>query len=175
MSASMFKVGDLKIEVKVGDLTKERADAICNPANSGMHMGGGAAGALKRVGGEEIELEALRHAPVPVGKAVATTAGRLGARWIIHAPTMERPAMRTTGEKVYLATRAALECADAVGASKITIPGMGTGVGGVSSEVAAKAMVRAVRGFAPAATFLKEITLCDLSGEMVGAWERALR
>jgi len=77
----MFKLGKLAIEVKRGDLTKVEAHAICNPANSLLYMGGGAAGALKRAGGEEIEREALKQAPVPVGKAVATTAGRLRARW----------------------------------------------------------------------------------------------
>jgi len=171
----MFKLGRLEIEAKRGDLTKQVADAICNPANSLLYMGGGAAGALKRAGGEEVEFEALKHAPVPIGKAIATTAGKLQAQWLIHAPTMERPAMRTTGEKVYHATKAALERADEVGAKSIVIPGMGTGVGGVSSEAAAKAMVRALKEFAPAVKSLTGITLCDLSEEMVDAWEQALR
>jgi len=166
----MFTIGDLTVVVKRGDLTKESADAICNPANSLMLMDGGAAGALKRAGGEEIEREARKHAPIPVGKAVVTSAGRLKARWVIHAPTMVRPAMRIRSEEVYLATRAALECADRVGASSITIPGMGTGVGGVSFEEAARAMVKALRDFAPDSRSLKEIVLCDLSDGMVNAW-----
>ncbi len=171
----MFKFGNLAVEVRRWNLTEQAADAICNPANSLMYMGGGAAGALKRAGGEEIEREALGHAPVPVGKAVATTAGKLQARWVIHAPTMERPAMRTTTEKVYLATKAALECAQEAGAESIVIPGMGTGVGGVSPQAAAKAMVRAMKGFASVTTSLTKITLCDLSDEMVRAWEKVLR
>ncbi len=161
--------------MKQGDLTKQKVDALCNPANSLMRMGGGAAGALKRAGGEEIEREALKHAPVPVGKAIATTAGKLQARWVVHAPTMERPAMPTTGEKVYPATKAALGCAEQAGAESIVLPGMGTGVGGVSFEGAAEAVIKALKEFAPAAKSLKEIVLCDLSGEMVYAWERALR
>ena len=171
----MFKLGRLKIEVKRGDLTKQAPDAICNPASSLMYMGGGAAGALKRTGGEEIELEALKHAPVPVGKAITTTAGKLQARWVVHAPTMERPAMPTTGEKVYLATKAALDCAEQVGAESIVLPGMGTGVGRVPFEGAAEAMIKALKEFAPAAKSLKEIVLCNLSEGMVDAWERALR
>ena len=171
----MFSLGNLTIEVELGDLTKQKADALCNPANSLMYMGGGAAGALKRVGGEEIEQEALKHAPVPVGKAIATTAGKLQARWVIHAPTMERPTMPTTGEKVYLATKAALDCAEQAGAESIVLPGMGTGVGGVSYEGAAEAMAKALKEFAPAAESLKEIVLCDLNKEMADAWARALR
>jgi len=166
----MFKVGNLTVAVKRGDLTKESADAICNPANSLMLMGGGAAGALKRAGGEDVEREARKHAPVPVGKAVATTAGRLKVRWVIHASTMPGPAMRTSSENVYLATKAALECADSLGAKSIAIPGMGTGVGGVSFEEAARAMVKALRDFAPDSRSLKEIVLCDLSDGMVNAW-----
>jgi len=166
----MFKIGNLTVAVKRGDLTKESADAICNPANSLMLMGGGAAGALKRAGGEEIEREARKHAPVAVGKAVVTSAGRLKARWVIHAPTMPRPAMRVSSENVYLATKAALECADSLGAKSIAIPGMGTGVGGVSFEEAARAMVKALRDFAPDSRSLKEIVLCDLSDGMVNAW-----
>lgn len=171
----MFRLGNLTIEVELGDLTKQKVDVLCNPANGLMYMGGGAAGALKRAGGEEIEREALKHAPVPVGKAIATTAGKLQARWVVHAPTMERPAMPTTGKKVYLATKAALDCAEQAGAESIVLPGMGTGVGGVPFEGAAEAMTKALREFSPVAKSLKEIVLCDLSEEMVDAWARALR
>jgi O-acetyl-ADP-ribose deacetylase (regulator of RNase III) len=170
-----MKLGGLRIDVRRGDLTKQAADVICNPANSLMFMGGGAAGALKRAGGEEIEQEALKHAPVQVGKAVATTAGNLRARWVVHAPTMERPAMRTTGEKVYRATKAALECAEAVGANIIVIPGVGTGVGMVSCENAARAMVRAIKEFSGTTGSIKKIILCDLDDNMVKAWRNALR
>ncbi len=156
-------------------MRKQAADAICNPANSLMYMGGGAAGALKRAGGEEIEREALKQAPVPVGRAIATTAGKLRAQWVIHAPTMERPAVRTTGEKIYLATKAALECAESIGAKSLAIPGMGTGVGGVSFSNAARAMVKALREFALVSKSLKEIVLCDLSEKMIDAWRQALR
>lgn len=171
----MLKLGNLNIIVKQGDLTKQKADALCNPANSLMYMGGGAAGALKRMGGEEIEREALKHAPVPVGKATATTAGKLQARWVIHSPTMERPVMQTTGKKVYLATKAALECAEQAGAESIVLPGMGTGVGGMSYEGAAEAMIKALKGFSLAAKSIKRIVLCDLNKEMADAWARALR
>lgn len=139
-----------------------------------MYMGGGAAGALKRAGGEEIEREALGKAPVPVGKAIATTAGKLQARWVVHASTMERPAMRTTGEKVYLATKAALERADEIGAKDIVIPGMGTGVGGVSYGDAARAMVKAIKDFSAITKSLRNVVLCDIGREMVEVWKREL-
>lgn len=165
----------LEIELRAGDLTKLEADAITNPANSLMFMGGGVAGALKRAGGEEIEKEARSKAPVPVGSAVATTAGRLKAKYVIHAPTMERPAMPTTGEKVYRATRAAIMCADEVGAGSLAIPGMGTGVGGLSFEEAARAMVSAIKDCMPELKNLKKIILCDINEQMVDAWRGELK
>ncbi len=169
-----MRVGKLEVEVRLGDLTQQEADAIVNPANSQLWMGGGAAGALKRAGGEQIEREARKHAPLEVGRAVATTAGRLKARWVVHAPTMERPAMATTAEKVYKATLAALRCANELGAESIVIPGMGTGVGGVPADQAAAAMVRAIREFEPTASSLTRVVLCDLSEPMVRAWREAL-
>lgn len=163
----------LVIEILEGDITKQKVDAICNPANSLLVMGGGAAGAIKRAGGVEIEREAMKHAPVPVGKSVATGAGKLNSKWVIHAPTMERPAMPTTAEKVYRATKAALMCAEEIGAKDLVLPGMGTGVGGVSTKDAAEAMMRAIAEFRPKAKSLKRIVLCDIDKEMVEAWKRS--
>jgi len=135
------------LRVLIEDVTKLVVDAIVNPANSLMVMGGGVAGAIKRVGGEEIEKEAMRYAPVPIGKAVATTAGRLPAKYVIHSPTMEKPAMRTTVDKVSKAVLAALEKALELGVKSIAFPGMGTGVGGLSYSQAAEAMVNTIKQF----------------------------
>jgi len=84
----------MSIVVKRGDLTQIPCDAIVNPANSFGYMGGGVAGAIKRIGGVEIENEAIAKAPIPVGTAVETTAENLPCTFVIHAPTMEQPAMR---------------------------------------------------------------------------------
>ena len=99
----------MSIIVQKGDLTKIPCDAIVNPANSYGYMGGGVAGAIKRTGGVEIENEAISKAPIPVGKAIITVAGRLPCSFVIHAPTMEQPAMRIGIDNVKDATRAALE------------------------------------------------------------------
>ncbi|KSW11808.1 Appr-1-p processing protein [Pyrodictium occultum] len=138
--------GDRKIIVAKGDITEIECDAVVNPANSLMYMGGGVAGALKRAAGPEVEEEAKRYAPVPVGKAVATGAGRLEPRirMIIHAPTMERPAMRTTVSKVVRATRAALDTAKEKGASCVAFPAMGAGVGGLEARESMEAMLEAL-------------------------------
>ncbi len=141
-----LKCGNSQLEVWQGDITRLYVDAIVNPANSLMIMGGGVAGAIRRAGGDEIEVEARRYAPVPVGKAVVTSAGRLQSRirYVIHAPTMERPAMRTTREKVRRATRAAIEAALEKNVGSVALPAMGAGVGGLSVEESTEAMLDAI-------------------------------
>jgi len=77
---------DVIIGIKKGDLTEEDSEAIVNPANSLMIMGGGVAYAIKKKGGEEIEKEAIKKAPVEIGKAVVTKAGKLKTKHVIHSP-----------------------------------------------------------------------------------------
>jgi len=139
---SEYSYKNAKVSIITGDITRLEVDAIVNPANSMLIMGGGVAGAIKRVGGKEIEDEALKSAPVPVGKAIATNAGKLKAKYVIHAPTMEKPAMQTTADNVKLAMKGALNCAENLGIKSVAFPGMGTGVGGLSLEEASKTMVK---------------------------------
>lgn len=163
----------MDIKVVRGSILEVEADAIVNPANSRGLMGGGVAGVIKRFGGEEIEREAVEKSPIPVGSAVLTTAGKLKFKGVIHAPTMEEPAMPSSEEKVKKATRAALELADEECFKVIAFPGMGTGVGGVPKDVAAKAMVEVIRSFEPKC--LEKVVLVDIDEEMVEAWERVLK
>ena len=137
----------MTVIVQKGDITKLKIDAIVNPANSSGYMGGGVAGAIKRVGGVEIEKEAISKAPISVGDAVVTTAGKLPCKYVIHAPTMKQPAMRIGVENVRLATRAAFKKAKELGIKSIAFPGMGTGVGGVPLVDAAKVMVETAKDF----------------------------
>jgi O-acetyl-ADP-ribose deacetylase (regulator of RNase III) len=74
-----YKIGDTIITVVRGDITRSQAEVIVNPANSKLMMGGGVAGAIRRTGGAAIEREALRRAPIRVGEAIATNAGKLAA------------------------------------------------------------------------------------------------
>ncbi|MCE4627500.1 MAG: macro domain-containing protein [Desulfurococcales archaeon] len=135
--------------VEEGDITKAKVDAIVNAANSLLIMGGGVAGAIKRAGGKEIEEEAVKHAPLPVGRAIATGAGRLPAKYVIHAPTMERPAMRIPLENAVKATRASLQEAERLGIESIALPAMGAGVGGLTVEDVAREMARVVASHKP--------------------------
>ncbi len=162
------------IEIKVlqASLLEVQADAIVNPANSLGLMGGGVAGVIKRFGGEEIEREAIEKAPIPVGSAVLTSAGRLPFKGVIHAPTMEEPAMETTEEKVRRAVRAVLELADRMGFESIAMPGMGTGVGRLPKDISAKVMLHEISSFQ--AKNLKRVLLVDLDPQIVQEWKRLL-
>lgn len=161
----------MAIIVEKGDLTRISCDAIVNPANSFGYMGGGVAGALKRSGGAEIENEAISKAPIDVGKAVETTAGSLPCKYVIHAPTMEEPAMRIGVENVTLATRAAFNLGVELNLKSIAIPGMGTGVGGVSTDDAAQAITRIAKEFE---NKFEKIILIDRNEDMVNSFNKYL-
>ena len=163
----------LKIEIKHGSILDLDCDAIVNPANSYGLMGGGLALAIKRAGGKIIEEEAVAKAPIKLGSAVATSAGLLKFKAIIHAPTMEQPAELASKLNVALATRAALSLADSLHFSSLALPGMGTGVGKLPLEEAAEAMLSEILLFK--ATYLKFITLCDLNADLITAWENSFR
>ncbi len=133
----------IEIEVIEGDITEVDADAIVNAANSQLWMGGGVAGAIRRKGGSEIEEEAVAQGPIDVGDAVVTGAGRLKAKYVIHAATMG-PDLRTNADKIYRATRSALLRAAELGIQTVALPALGTGVGGFDLAEAADVMLRAV-------------------------------
>jgi len=164
----------VNITVLTGDITKQKVDAIVNPANSLLIMGGGVAGAIKRAGGKEIEDEAIKHAPVTVGKAIATGAGQLEARHVIHAPTMEMPAMRIDKGNVQSAVGGALECAKQLRIETIAFPGMGTGVGGLSLEEAARTMVSEIRRHIEGGTSLNQIVLVGFTRNLSYVFGKAI-
>lgn len=155
-----------RITVKKGDITLEGVDAIVNPANSRGFMGGGVALSIKKAGGDVIEEEAVKSAPIPLGKAVMTASGSLKARHVIHSPTMRRPSERIGVGNVRDAVRAALTCALENNLSRIAFPGMGTGVGGVDKQNAARAMLEEIALFSSKNNSIEEILLVDIDNEL---------
>jgi O-acetyl-ADP-ribose deacetylase (regulator of RNase III) len=137
------------VEVREGDIAAVAADAIANSANDSLWMGAGVAGAIKRAGGVEIEHEAMAQGPIALGTAVATSAGRLPARWVIHGAVMGQD-LRTDGELVARTTRSCLKVADELGCRSLALPAFGTGVGGFPLSECARLMVGEARSFEPA-------------------------
>jgi len=138
----------VQLEVVDGDIASLAVDAVANAANDHLWMGAGVAGALKRAGGEVIEREAMAQGPIPVGSAVATTAGALPARYVIHGAVMGQD-LRTSAALVRRTTGACLTLADELGCRSLALPAFGTGVGGLPLAECARVMVEEARAFAP--------------------------
>ena len=134
----------MQVHVAKADIWSLPVDAVVNPANSLGIMGGGIGGSLRRQGGDVIQQAAMAAAPIAVGAALVTTAGQLPAKNVIHVPTMEEPGMMIGAENVRRAARAALIAADRNNFKTIAIPGIGTDLGNVPLDEAARAIVAAV-------------------------------
>jgi O-acetyl-ADP-ribose deacetylase len=161
----------MKLEVVEGDIAALDVDAVANAANDHLWMGAGVAGALKRAGGEEIEREATAKGPIAVGEAVATGAGRLPARWVIHGAVMGQD-LRTNADLVERTTQSVLRVADELGAESLALPAFGTGVGGFPLDECARLMVRAVREHEPRT--LRRVVFAVFGGGSRRAFEQAL-
>ena len=161
----------MKLEVREGDIAAVEADAIANAANDRLWMGAGVAGALKRAGGEEVEREAMALGPIPLGSAVATTAGRLPVRWVIHGAVMGQE-LRTNADLVRRTTRSCLDVADELGCRSLALPAFGTGVGGFALAECARIMVGEARSFEPSS--LERVIFAVFGGEAYEAFSSEL-
>jgi O-acetyl-ADP-ribose deacetylase len=161
----------VQLSVAEGDITALEVDAIANAANNRLWMGAGVAGAIKRAGGEKIEREAVAKGPIEVGDAVATSAGRLRARWVVHGAVMGQD-LRTDAALVERTTRRCLEVADELGARSLALPAFGTGVGGFPLDDCARIMVGVAGAFEPRA--LERVVFAVFGEEAKRAFEDAL-
>jgi O-acetyl-ADP-ribose deacetylase (regulator of RNase III) len=159
------------IEVVEGDITELDVDAIANAANDRLWMGAGVAGAIKQAGGEEIEHEAVAKGPIAVGDAVATGAGRLAARYVIHGAVMGQD-LRTDADFVRRTTRRCLELADELGCRSLALPAFGTGVGGFPLAECAEIMVTATTEYEPVT--LERVVFAVYGDEAEDAFRAAL-
>jgi O-acetyl-ADP-ribose deacetylase (regulator of RNase III) len=162
-----------KIEVREADVTKLDVDAIANAANTRLAHGGGVAGAIARAGGPTIQEESDRVAPIALGEAVATSAGELPSRWVIHAATMELGGP-TSAEAIRTATASTLDVAEDLGARSLALVAFGTGVGGFPVEEAARIEVEEVRRHLAAGSGLETIIFAVFGADARLAFEEAL-
>lgn len=161
----------MRIELHPGDITTLEVDAIVNAANNRLLMGAGVAGAIKRRGGQEIEDEGVRKGPIPVGEAAVTGAGKLKAKWVIHAAVMAMD-FETDGKRIRDATRNTLKRAHELGIRSIAFPALGTGVGGFPLDECARIMLEEVR---KGGAGLERVVFALYGAEAYGAFEKALR
>jgi len=165
--ATASRISGMDIEFVRGDITEQHVDAVVNAANSSLLGGGGVDGAIHRRGGPEIlaACKDLRAGPyrdgLPAGQAVATTAGRLPARWVIHtvgpvwAKREDRSALL---ESCY---RASLRVADELGAASVAFPAVSAGVYRWPLDDAARIAVETVRATASAVRLVRFVLFSD--------------
>ena len=134
-----------------GDITRQSADAIVNAANSSLLGGGGVDGAIHRRGGPAIleECRALRASRygkgLRTGLAVATTAGELDARWVIHTVGPRFSPQEDRSELLASCYRESLRVADELGARTVAFPAVSAGIYGWPIDDAARIAVETVR------------------------------
>ncbi len=139
------------MEAVRGDITEQRVDAVVNAANSSLLGGGGVDGAIHRKGGPEI-LSACRDLRaahlgkgLPTGQAVATTAGRLPARWVIHTVGPVWSATEDRSALLASCYRESLCVAAELGAETVAFPAISTGIFGWPMDDGARIAVETVR------------------------------
>jgi len=160
-------IKDTRIKLVKADITELKVEAIVNAANNRLEMGGGVAGAIKRKGGNIIEEEAMALGPIKIGEAVATSAGKLPAKYVIHAATMGMPACRQAGNfktdefKVRDSAKNSLLLAEELKIRSIAFPALGCGVGGFPLLAAAKIISQEIlKHLRENKSSLREIIFC---------------
>ena len=160
-----------------GDITDADVDAVVNAANSSLLGGGGVDGAIHRRGGPDIlaacrELRATRLPDgLPAGQAVATTAGRLPARWVIHTVGPVYSTREDRSAVLASCYRESLRVADELGAATVAFPAVSTGIFGWPMHDAARIAVTTVVG---TGTQLRQARFVLFSDEAMDAFEEAL-
>lgn len=132
-----------RIEIIEGDLTEMDVDAIVNAANNDLQLGGGVAGAIRRKGGPEIQKECDDIGQVPVGGAAITSGGKLKARFVIHAASMQLGG-KTSAHSLRSSTAHSLRIAAQKRLKTIAFPAVGTGIAGFPLRECAEIMLREV-------------------------------
>jgi O-acetyl-ADP-ribose deacetylase len=160
-----------------GDITAQEVDAVVNAANRSLLGGGGVDGAIHRRGGDAI-LDACRQLRattlpngLPVGEAVATTAGALPARWVIHTVGPIYGGRPEDADLLASCYRSSLRVADDLGAASVAFPAISTGAFGYPVEEAATVATSAVRD---ATTSVGEVRFVLFDARSLAAFEAAL-
>jgi len=166
------KLGDVIIRIYVGDITELATDAIVNAANSDLWMGSGVAGAIKAKGGIEIEQEAISLGPIRPGESVITTGGKLPTKHVIHCAGMP-PGGIATKENVESSVFRALEIASEHNLKSIAFPAIGAGVGGLSLDDSAKAILTGIYRYTRLPKSVREIILVGFRKEVGDCFSKA--
>jgi O-acetyl-ADP-ribose deacetylase len=170
----------MKVTFELGDITEQDADAIVNAANHTLMGGGGVDGAIHRCGGPEIlaECKKLRESQyldgLPTGQAVATSAGRLKARWVIHTVGPTYAESKDKSQLLADCFRNSLRIADELGAATVAFPAISTGVYRFPVDRAARIAIGTTADYLAANPEFNRVTFVLFSDGHLRAFERAL-
>ena len=132
-----------RVVIISGDLVEQEVDAIVNAANNELQLGGGVAGAIRRAGGPAIQEECDAHGPVRVGEAAITGAGKLRARYVIHAASMSLGS-RTTRVSLKSSMAHVFRLAREHDVRTLAVPAVGTGIAGFPIDDCARVMAESL-------------------------------
>jgi O-acetyl-ADP-ribose deacetylase len=161
-----------KIVIQQGDLTEMDTDAIVNAANNDLILGAGVAGAIRRKGGDEIQRECDAIGSIPVGYAAITSGGKLKARFVIHAASMQLGG-KTNAEPLRNSTAHSLKIANEHGLKTIAFPAVGTGIAGFPLKDCAEIMLREAAEHLRGETSLETVYFVLFDEAAQGVFERA--
>jgi len=168
-----MSVGE-KVVLMQGDLTEMDVDAIVNAANNDLQLGGGVAGAIRRKGGEAIQRECDAIGSIPVGGAAITTGGKLRARFVIHAASMQLGG-KTNAESLRHSVAHSLRIANERSLKTIAFPAVGTGIAGFPLKDCAEIMLRATAKHLRGESSLETVYFVLFDEAAQGVFERAWR
>jgi O-acetyl-ADP-ribose deacetylase (regulator of RNase III) len=163
-----------KIVIQQGDLTDMDTDAIVNAANNDLQLGGGVAGAIRRKGGEEIQRECDQIGSIPVGYAAITGGGKLKARHVIHAASMQLGG-QTTAANLGNSVAHSLRIASERGLKTIAFPAVGTGIAGFPLEECATIMLQEATRHLQAGSSLEKVYFVLFDDHACDVFQRALK
>ena len=160
-----------KIVLQQGDLTEMDTDAIVNAANNDLQRGGGLAGVIRRKCGDSVQRECNEIGAIPVGGAAITAAGKIRARHIIHAASMQLGG-ETTARALRSSTAHALRIAAERGLRSIAFPAVGTGIAGFPIPECARIMLREVAEHLKKPTSLEKIYFVLFDARALSEFEK---
>jgi O-acetyl-ADP-ribose deacetylase (regulator of RNase III) len=165
---------DSKIILIEGDLTEMDTDGIVNAANNDLKHGGGLAGAIRRKGGDVIQQESDAVGTIPVGGAAITSGGKLKARYVIHAASMELGG-RTSAADLRSSTAHSLRIAMEKGLKTIAFPAVGTGIAELPMDQCAEIMLREVIEHLKRGSTLEKIYFVLFDKQALGTFQKVWR
>src|SRR5438067_5812208 len=171
---STYTINGVTLVLLQGNIVEVEADAIVNAANSGLRGGGGVDGAIHRAGGPSIIEECRKISGCPTGSAVATTAGRLPAKYVFHAVGPVYSGGKDDERLLASAYQSSLNLAEQYQVKSIAFPSLSTGTYGYPLELAAPIALRTIIAHIQKPTSLQQVLMVLFGESAYKAHERAL-